>query len=56
MPADPSAADLLIDPRWDDDPISLWDELLHSSGYDHAFKVWMQACRQADAEAEASDE
>ena len=44
---------ILADPRWDDDPIALWDAILAELGYDEATRVWMQACRDNDEAADA---
>lgn len=52
-----SAGEILFDPRWDDDPIALWDAVLADLGYEEATRIWMDACRECDlAAAEADDD
>jgi hypothetical protein len=50
-----TATEILDDPRWDDDPVALWDEIMQEMGYERAVAVWKEACREADRAAEEAE-
>lgn len=48
-PRSPEA--VLADPRWDDDPVGLYDAMVANLGAMTAETVWMAACRLCDERA-----